>query len=191
VVAAFLIASTARYLPAWRNSETLWSNVLATQGPNGIAWNNYGRYLMSEGRLREAAKALRASLAEWVSNDLAYANLSLVYAKLGKPNLEQAYVQLGLEVQPWSEPLLLRLGDIHRRRMQRREAYMRYYEAFRLERSSRAAGALALLLYTSREPAVRDRREAIRMARLALKLDEAGADDLVAHLAAKHEPHDN
>ena len=68
---------------------------------------------------------------------------------------------------------------------------MRYYEAFRLERSSRAAGALALLLYTSPEPAVRDRREAIRMARLALKLDEAGVDDLVARLAAKPEPHYN
>jgi hypothetical protein len=191
MVAAFLIASTAGYLPAWRNSETLWSNVLATQGPNGIAWNNYGRYLMSEGRLREAAKALRASLVEWVGNDLAYANLSLVYAKLGEPRLEQAYAQLGLEAQPWSEPLLIRLGDMHRRRMQHREAYMRYYEAFRLERSSRAAGALALLLYTSPEPAVRDRREAIRMARLALKLDEAGVDDLVARLAAKPEPHYN
>ena len=98
VIAGFagLGALAWRETHVWRDSETLWAHVVATDAASSIAHNNLGFAYLQQGRLDEAEREILAALRldpEW---ELAHANLAVVLLRQGKlAEAGEARVQLG------------------------------------------------------------------------------------------------
>ncbi|HEU4440202.1 MAG TPA: tetratricopeptide repeat protein [Methylomirabilota bacterium] len=98
VIAGFagLGALAWRETHVWRDSETLWAHVVATDPASSIAHNNLGFAYLQQGRLDEAERETLAALRldpEW---ELAHANLAVVLLRQGKlAEAGEARVQLG------------------------------------------------------------------------------------------------
>jgi tetratricopeptide (TPR) repeat protein len=68
----------------WRDSETLWSYVVATEPTAAIGHNNLGHSYLKQGRLEEAEREILTSLRlspEW---DQAHTNLAALLARQGR-----------------------------------------------------------------------------------------------------------
>lgn len=74
--------------------------------------NNYGAFLLSQGKYGEAEKALRQALADplYPTPQFAYLNLAKVHAARGDQQQARADLNRALEIQPNFAPALLQLA---------------------------------------------------------------------------------
>ncbi|HEY7203756.1 MAG TPA: tetratricopeptide repeat protein [Methylomirabilota bacterium] len=136
----------------WRDSETLWTYVVAVDPASSIAHNNLGFAYLQQGRLADAEREILTALRldpEW---ELAHANLAVALLRQGRlAEAGEARVQLGY--------MLLKHGK-----------YEAAIDLFQKEVASRPGDAAAhnnlgaaLLLRGQVEPAIGQFEEALRI----------------------------
>ncbi len=93
----------------WKNSETLWSHVLAVSPENDVAHTNMGIVLMERGRTDEALSHLQTALdlrsrGAPAQNDLSLAlihtNLGFAFAQKGDVDLAINHLRMAIASQP-------------------------------------------------------------------------------------------
>ena len=91
--AVFLMARTARQVETWRDTETLWSNVIQNDPQSDKAYAARGNYRGRSGRVAEAMSDLQAARTLNPQRGEVYEDLGNAYGSLGQ--LDSAVVFFG------------------------------------------------------------------------------------------------
>ncbi len=76
---------TAKYIPVWKNSDTLWSHVIKHHPRKFVfAYVNRGQYLRSQGQRDRALADLNTAVEFWPGHPLGYLNRANVFFDLGQ-----------------------------------------------------------------------------------------------------------
>ena len=189
VVLPLLGVASFRQARTWRDPEALWGRCLEVTTGNFVAHNNLGRIRASAGDLKGALPHFEESVRLFPGappdpeSALRFANLGTLYLMLGReaeaaPVLERAH-ELDREEIETRATLGLCLSRLGRDR--EAAEHLRATLEVRPDRLE-VADALAWLLATSRDDALRDGQEATRLARLVTRASRAPS--LLATLAA-------
>jgi tetratricopeptide (TPR) repeat protein len=84
----------------WRDSETLWTRVLACTSSNYVAHYNLADALFKQGRVEEAIQHLRSALEIQPDSAEAHVNLGIALVKQGDLDGAIAHFQRCAEIQP-------------------------------------------------------------------------------------------
>jgi tetratricopeptide (TPR) repeat protein len=122
LVLAVCITTTSRELTYWQDSEHLFAHALEVAPANYIALDNYGRALLKQKKLPEAAQAFAAAVALRPALDSSRCGLGTVLQEQG--NYEEAagqFVEV-LKLQPDNLVALIQLGMVRGRQGKLEEA---------------------------------------------------------------------
>jgi len=100
VLVAALGTLTWKRCGVWRDSETLWSDVLARYPDSATACNNLGGFLAEEGRDEEAIPLLKKAIERDPSYSSAYNNLGMILGGAGKREEAIAFFTKAAETDP-------------------------------------------------------------------------------------------
>ncbi len=116
VVAALAFAAHQR-CRVWKNSVTLWSDVIAKEPANGEPYTNLGAALITTGKADEALQYIQKAIS--LHDSLAYFNLGVILKNAGKFNEALAafqnvtnYCSNGAQLYAMIGSLLLQSGDV-------------------------------------------------------------------------------
>jgi protein O-mannosyl-transferase len=112
---ALLAFSTARQLPAWRDSVSLWSRQVEQQPENAADCRMLGHAFNQRGDHRAAASVYE-SCARRHGPELFALNLGISYFLLGEDGPAEKYLRLALTRRPGDPRALRFLGLLERRR---------------------------------------------------------------------------
>jgi Tfp pilus assembly protein PilF len=84
----------------WRNSESLWTHTLACTSDNDVAHDNFGNFLIGEGRADEAITHYQKAVQINPKNVEAHYNLGNVLIKEGSVDEAITYYQKALQINP-------------------------------------------------------------------------------------------
>ncbi|MEI6683663.1 MAG: tetratricopeptide repeat protein [Bacteroidota bacterium] len=79
---AFLALATSARAGTWQNSETLWTDVLATYPACDIALNNRGNYYFKQNLFEQSKRDYEAAIAFGYKEAMVFRNVGNVYVKL-------------------------------------------------------------------------------------------------------------
>lgn len=105
------VVATTRYLPQWRDSETLFRHALNVTKGNYVACNNLGTALEMRGRFNEAVECYAAALRLRPDHPDANQNWGRVLLMQGQAAEAEVYFRRGLETLPKSAAAWLNLGS--------------------------------------------------------------------------------
>lgn len=105
------LVATARQLPHWRDSETLFRHALDVTEGNYVAYNNLGTALEEQGRFNEAWECYAAALRLRPDHPDANQNWGRVVLANGRPAEAEVHFRRGLETLPNSAGAWLNLGN--------------------------------------------------------------------------------
>ncbi|MGA2221289.1 MAG: tetratricopeptide repeat protein [Verrucomicrobiia bacterium] len=135
----FLVVRTRQQIPVWRNSETLWTNVLGHFPRSGIAHGHLAMALAEQRRFEEALPYAQAALADIPDYPVARATLEDVCSELAIARVERRqfaealpYTREALELNPTNSSVRAMLGLIYLKTRQFTEAAPELQEALRL-----------------------------------------------------------
>ncbi len=100
IILAVLMICAYEQTSYWRNSESLWTHTLACTSDNDVAHDNFGNFLIGEGRADEAITHYQKSLQINPKNVEAYYNLGNVLIKEGSVDEAITYYQKALQINP-------------------------------------------------------------------------------------------
>jgi tetratricopeptide (TPR) repeat protein len=143
---------TARQIPVWEDSVTLWQTVIArkpdqtgvvvgdpwrglSQRPlsgaegNYIAHTNLGMALGARGRLDEAVEHYRIAIAIWPFDHIAHTNLGMALGARGRLDEAVEHFRTAVEIWPFNVRAHFNLAEIHVARGQVAEALEQYRRA--------------------------------------------------------------
>ena len=193
LVLAACVAATSRELGYWKDSEQLFARALEVAPSNYIALDNYGRALLKEQKLAEAAQAFAAAVALRPDLDASRCGLGTALQEQGK--YEQAADQFSdvLKLQPDNFVALMQLGLVRGRQGKLDEAAGLLSHALRLRPDDAGAHnnlGSVLLLQGKNAEAARQFEETVRLKpnhtgalnNLALACRRLGrTDEAIAH----------
>ena len=133
VLALLLGPLTARYLPVWRDSVSLWTRAVDVHGQSMIARTNLGHALELREKFDEAADQYRLSLAIRPDEPRTRYKLGLVYARLERYEAAIAEWRRVLEVAPAKAELHFSIGLASFRLGRALEAVAAYRRAIALQ----------------------------------------------------------
>jgi len=97
---ACLLGVTEQQIATWRDSVTLWSEVLARNPTAPVAHNNLGLALIERGQLDQAAEHLRQALAVSPNDPEAHTNLGLIFSRQGQLEAAEVHCRRALATRP-------------------------------------------------------------------------------------------
>ena len=97
---ACLLGVTEQQIVTWRDSVTLWSEVLARNPAAPVAHNNLGLALIERGDLDNAAEHLRQALAVAPNDPEAHTNLGLIFYRQGQLEAAEEHCRRALATRP-------------------------------------------------------------------------------------------
>jgi tetratricopeptide (TPR) repeat protein len=163
---ALLAALTARQIPVWRDSESLWRHAVAVNRDSHMAQYNLGVALAREGRVAEARAAYEEALRARPRYAEALAGLGALDLAEGRPEEAAARLRDALAAWPTNGEALANLGIALARTGKRDEALAAYDAARRLrpDLPEVLVNRAALLLDAGRaREAIADLDEAVRL----------------------------
>lgn len=98
--ALLLLALAARQVETWKDSETLWANVIRLHPRSELAYVARGNYRGRAGRVQEAMSDLQTALQLGSRRGSMYDGLGNAYGSLGKIDSALVMFDRGLEVEP-------------------------------------------------------------------------------------------
>ena len=167
------VAATSRQLGYWKDSEHLFGRALEVAPANYIALDNYGRALLKQGKLPEAAQSFTAAVALAPDLDAARCGLGTTLMEQGKYDEATDQFLRVLELQPDHIAAQLQLGVIRGRQGKLDQAAEAFSRVLRLRPDDAGAHnnlGNVLAQQGRHDEAVRQFEEAVR-----LKPDHAGA----------------
>ena len=127
-----LAALTWRQVGIWRDSETLWTHVLAIDQKAGLAHNNLGTVLFTQGKLEEAIRHYRQAL-QTRSGALVYYNLANAQTEQGRlAEAKESYLN-AIQLNPDFAKAHYNLGNLFVTSGKLDEARRHYGEAVRID----------------------------------------------------------
>jgi tetratricopeptide (TPR) repeat protein len=167
-----------------------------------VAHNNLGIALAAQGRFEEAIRHFRAALQSNDDNAEAQKNLGLALFNLRQIDEALEHLETALRLEPGDPEIHHHLGNLWLSQGDAERALQFYREALRLAPEWRSvAVAVAWILSTHPDPALRDGEEAVRLAEgvcraggyqeprrldaLAAALAEAGRFEEANHMARR------
>ena len=126
---AAMTARTARHLPNWQDSPTLFRHALAVTTDNDIMHNNLGTWLFEQGQVQEAAQEYRTALS--IRDDYPRTRINLILALDALEQYDAAVEQIEIQLArtPGDLELRGRAGRTLRLAGRPREA-LAHYEKF-------------------------------------------------------------
>ena len=100
IILAVLMICTYEQTSYWRNSESLWTHTLACTSDNDVAHDNFGNFLIGEGRADEAITHYQKAVQINPKNVEAHYNLGNVLIKEGSVDEAITYYQKALQINP-------------------------------------------------------------------------------------------
>lgn len=100
VIAALLFTLTLRQVETWRNSETLWGQVVRLYPRSDAAWTSRGSARGEAGDIQGALQDFRTAVALGSRRGDLYDGLGNVYGALGKPDSALIMFDRALELDP-------------------------------------------------------------------------------------------
>lgn len=126
------VAVDRQQIAVWKNSEALWSHVLAIDPDNPIAYNNLGTAFYERGLVQQAVPFFERSLAIQAS-ERAHCWLGLALADQGRLEEAVGHYRAGLELDPQSVEAHTNLGAALAQLGRVQEALPHFEAACRLE----------------------------------------------------------
>jgi protein O-mannosyl-transferase len=163
----------------WRDSETLFTHVLAVTRNNDVAENNLGIIFLEKGQLDEAISKLQAAIDLRPENGPAHDNLAKALLQKGQVADAMVHYRKLLELQPENVEARNILGTALIQQGRIREAIEQWRDALSIQpENGNAASNLAWVFATCPEDSFRDGAQAVELAKRALRLS-AGKIPLV------------
>lgn len=122
IVAGFFFVGTLRQVETWRNSETLWTNVLHNYPRSDHAYVSRGNALGERGRIDNAMADFRAAVALGSQRGDLYDGLGNAYGSLGKPDSAILMYDRALAIDPNMARTYYNRAIAHLRLLHPREA---------------------------------------------------------------------
>jgi tetratricopeptide (TPR) repeat protein len=122
IVAGLLFIGTLRQVETWRNSETLWTNVLHNYPRSDHAYISRGNALGEKGRVEDAMADFRTALSLGSQRDELFDGLGNAYGSLGKPDSALIMFNRALALNPGLARTYYNRAIVHLRLLQPREA---------------------------------------------------------------------
>jgi tetratricopeptide (TPR) repeat protein len=152
--AAFLAAAVVliltvlcyRQVGYWQNGETLFRHALEVTRHNHVAHNGLGRYLLGEGRLREAEEHLLKALAIMPRNGKTHRILGEVYFDMKKLPDAEKHLRLAIKLTPDDPEAYFWLGEVLRGQGHFKEAEAEFRRAVEIEPTAQRLNFLGLAL---------------------------------------------
>ena len=122
---AFLGFSSFNYAKTWKNSITLWENVIKTYPDSHVALLNYGNALRQENRYTEAIQAYNKIKDTGDIFSKMLENRAFVYYKTNQYDDAAKYLKMSLEFSfenSFSSEIAAFLGDIYMKQNKKVEA---------------------------------------------------------------------
>ena len=129
----------------WKNSQSLWSNVIAKYPDCSLAYNSRGNYYMDAEDFQKAKTDYEKALALEGDNARAVGNLATIYSKLGQPEkaLETYNKAISLNAKQYES--YYGRGNIHRDMGNSQEAKRDYERSLDVQENYEAYYGLGLL----------------------------------------------
>ncbi len=152
VAVACLIGLTVQQIAVWRDSVTLWTEVLSRNPGAVVAHSNLGLALIDAGRLDEAAAQLRSALAAAPDDPEAHTNLGLILYRRGDLQGAEAHCRHALAVRPGDAEFHKNLGVVLEGQGNYAGAEQEYRQALRLQDAAAYHYRLANVLLATDNP---------------------------------------
>jgi tetratricopeptide (TPR) repeat protein len=110
-----LAVLTWRQIQVWRDSESVWRQVLRIDPKSSIAWNNLGNVLLERGAVKEAIEHYQKALAIKPDYADAHFDLAVAFSEVGPLQAAVGHFQRGLEFDPQNANARHLLGVAHAR----------------------------------------------------------------------------
>lgn len=126
-------AVTWTYLPAWRNSRTLFEHALAVTRNNYIAHNNFGVALRDAGDSAAAMSHFQSAIEIRPAYSDAQNNLGEALLRAGRLDEAESHIRTALALRPDSPEAHINLGTVLSRRGRDADAAAAYRRAIELD----------------------------------------------------------
>jgi len=155
----------------WRDSERLFTHVLAVTGNNDVALNNLGIIFLERGQLDDAISKLRAAIDLRPENGPAHDNLAKALLKKGQVAEAMVHYRKFLEIEPENVEARNTLGTALIQQGHVKEAIDQWQDALALQPDNgNAASNLAWVFATCPEASLRDGARAVELGEKALRI---------------------
>ena len=155
----------------WRDSERLFTHVLAVTGNNDVALNNLGIIFLERGQLDDAISKLRAAIDLRPENGPAHDNLAKALLKKGQVAEAMVHYRKFLEIEPENVEARNTLGTALIQQGHVKEAIDQWQDALALQPDNgNAASNLAWVFATCPETSLRDGARAVELGEKALRI---------------------
>ena len=125
----FLLYQTIQFNRSWRNSETLWTEVLKRDFRNEIAHYNFGLFYLSRGQLNKGGLEFSLSLELRPQYHLALSGLGGYFFEKGKRDLALRSFHAAIDVVPDFDIAINNLGKVYAEKRDLRRALYMFYRA--------------------------------------------------------------
>jgi len=155
----------------WRDSERLFTHVLAVTGNNDVALNNLGIIFLERGQLDDAISKLQAAIDLRPENGPAHDNLAKALLKKGQVAEAMVHYRKFLEIEPENVEARNTLGTALIQQGHVKEAIDQWQDALALQPDNgNAASNLAWVFATCPETSLRDGARAVELGEKALRI---------------------
>ncbi len=115
VLAAIIFSyQTFERCKVWKNSETLWSDVMKKYPKDPKAYNSRGAYYTGNNQPEKAQKDFEKALSLMPAHDMAHYNMGNVYADQKQYNLALEAYGRALQLKPKGISILMNRGNVYR-----------------------------------------------------------------------------
>ncbi len=178
---------TARQVPLWKDTETLYGHALEVTSNNAVAHQNLGAALAEQGRADEALVHFTEALRIWPDYAEARSNFGFLQFMQGKADEAIVSYRAALDTRPNLGKTHFLLGMALAIRNQRPEAIGEYRRALKLEPNHDVAlNNLAWMLATDPEAQWRNGPEAVSLAERLCRLTQFANPQYIGTLAAAY-----
>jgi len=167
-ILVILMACARQQTAYWRNSETLWTHVLACTSNNSVAHNDLGNAFLQQGRTEEAIAQFQEALVIDPDNANFQYNLGNAFRRQG--NVSEAVVQFqkALALNPQLAEAHYNLANAFLQSGRAEEAIAQFREALAAKPGYlEALNNLAFVLATCPQASLRNGSEAVKLAERA------------------------
>lgn len=183
-----MVRATAKQLPYWQNSVTLFQRVLSVTTNNGIAESNLSNALLEQNGMADAAaEHAREAVRLIPAHPGAHLNLGMALLRQRKTSEAIAEFEKAVELQPNLPDGHLDLGSALILTRRTDEAIPHFYETLRLDPDHvPALNALGWIRATHPDANRRNASEAIQLAQRAVRLTRGKDGQSLDVLAAAY-----
>ena len=187
VIVVVLIVAARAQVAHWRDSETLWSNALASTTDNIVAEGGLGDACFAKGKRREAMVYFQNSLRIEPNQAPILSSMGVFFLELGQANESLAHLQRAVELEPNFADAHFNLGNTYLELGQAKEAISHFGRALEIAPDdTQALNNMSWILATWPDAQIRDGAKAVELAGRADTLTRNKSPIISATLAAAY-----